>query len=117
MVTLTESFSLVVYDVVNDRIRHRISEACLDFGLERFQMSAFWGYLSATRRKDLFDQMRELLGQHPGRILIQPVGAEDFQRRLVLHQKAEKEAEKEKPAKKHREFGEPGKERPSIVKL
>jgi CRISPR-associated protein Cas2 len=119
MVEPAETFCLVVYDVVDDAIRHRFSEACLDYGLERFQMSAFWGHLTASRRKELFLRLIELLGKSPGRILVQPVGAEDLERRFVLHQKpsplpGEGFAE---PEKKHRDFPEPGREKPTIVKL
>jgi len=36
-----ETTCLVVYDIEDDRARTKISAACLDFGLERIQMSAF----------------------------------------------------------------------------
>jgi len=119
MVEAAETFCLVVYDVVDDRIRHRISETCLDYGLERFQMSGFWGRLSASRRKELFCRMVELLGKAPGRLLVQPVGSEDVERRLVLHQKGKTAPEQGevRPAKKHREFPEPGREKPTVFKL
>lgn len=118
MVKPAETFCLVVYDVPDDAIRHRFSETCLDYGLERFQMSAFSGDLSASRRKELFLRLKELLGKAPGRILVQPVGAEDFERRLVLHQKLEKpEAASEARGRKHRELPEPGREKPTVLKL
>ena len=119
MVTRNEAFCLVVYDVPDDAIRHRFSETCLDYGLERFQMSAFWGYLASARRKELFVRLRDFLGKAPGRILVQPVGADDFERRYVLHQKSTPpgEAEPEVAAKKHFEFAEPGANKPTIVKL
>lgn len=118
MVAPDETFCVVVYDVVKDRIRSRISETCLDYGLERFQFSAFWGSLPASRRKELFYRLCELLGKSPGRILVQPVGAEDLARRLVLHQKAEQiRAEPGVKRTKHRELPEPGREKPTILKL
>lgn len=119
MVTAAEAFCLVVYDVPDDGIRVQFSETCLDYGLERFQMSAFWGYLSASRRKELFVRLRECLGKNPGRILVQPVGAEDLERRYALHQKAAAQSENKdgEPVKKHREFPEPGVEKPTIIKF
>ena len=118
MVEAAESFCLVVYDVPDDGIRHHFSEACLDFGLERFQMSAFWGRLRAVRRKELFLRLTGLLGKEPGRILVQPVGNEDLERRLVLHQKpAASAAGAGSPARKHRELPEPARDKPTIVKL
>lgn len=118
MVTEGQSFCLVVYDVPDDRIRHSISEKCFDYGLERFQMSAFWGHLTAPRRKELFSKLVDLLGDKPGRILVQPVGAEDLERRYVLHQKGVAAAEAAKgAAKEHREYPEPGYQKPTIVKI
>jgi CRISPR-associated protein Cas2 len=118
MVEAAEAFCLVVYDVPDDAIRHRISEACLDYGLERFQMSAFWGHLTAPRRKELFVWLVELLGEASGRILVQPIGTGDLERRFVLHQKGPPETQGDagEPPKKHREFPEPGRERPTIIK-
>jgi CRISPR-associated protein Cas2 len=112
-----EIFCLVVYDVPEDRIRHDISEACLDYGLERFQMSAFWGRLTPTRRKELFLHLRDLLGQAPGRLLVQPVGADDLERRLVLHQKSPLPTVANANSKHRREFPEPGSQKPTILKL
>jgi len=119
MVEAAETFCLVVYDVPDDAIRHGFSEACLDYGLERFQMSAFWGRLTSSRRKELFCRLVELLGKAPGRVLVQPIGAEDFERRYILHQKAASQPETGpgESAKKHREFAAPGTEKPTIVKL
>ncbi len=119
MVTPNEAFCLVIYDVPDDGIRHRFSESCLDYGLERFQMSAFWGYLAASRRKELFVKLRDLLGTEPGRILVQPVGSEDFDRRYVFDQKPRSPAEAAQGAvkKKHFEFPEPGAAKPTIFKL
>ena len=64
---------LVVYDVMEDGIRQRFADACMDFGLERFQMSAFWGRITPPRRRELFLKLCDLLGETPGRILVQPL--------------------------------------------
>ena len=37
---------LLVYDISDDRIRTKIADACLDYGLDRFQYSAFYGNIS-----------------------------------------------------------------------
>lgn len=115
MVTENQTSCLVVYDVADDRIRNRFSEACLDFGLERFQMSAFGGCLTATRRKELFTRLCAFLGKAPGRILVQPIGAEDLERRMVLHQAGEQAAGT--PGRKPRRYPEPGRERPTILRF
>ena len=77
---------LVVYDIEEDRARTKISEACLDFGLERVQMSAFWGLLSRTRQRELFHRIKRLLGDGYGRFFIQPICAHDEESRLIHEQ-------------------------------
>lgn len=69
--------TLVMYDIEDDRIRYRISEACLDFGLERIQFSVFRGKLNRNKREELLDRLTGELGEEPGKILIQPVCEED----------------------------------------
>lgn len=104
---------LVVYDVVNDRVRARISDSCLDFGLVRFQFSAFSGHLDATRRRELFLKMKELLGETPGRILIQPISNDDLGKRLTFQQQAEEQLGQERP----RVWPEPGAEKQTIKRF
>lgn len=48
-----ESPVLLLYDIEDNRIRTRVSEVCLDFGLERIQFSAFLGRLTRDRREAL----------------------------------------------------------------
>lgn len=104
---------LVVYDIVNDRVRQRVSDACLDFGLERFQFSAFSGHLDATRRRELFLKLKELLGATPGRILVQPISNDDLDKRLTFQQEAEDE-----PGQDSRQaWPEPGEDRPTIQRF
>jgi len=109
----TTTLCLVVYDIVNDRVRTRISDACLDFGLERFQFSAFSGHLDTTRRRELFLRLRELLGQTPGRILVQPISNDDLDKRLTFHQKADDASE---DGAAHA-WPEPGAEKPTVQRF
>jgi CRISPR-associated protein Cas2 len=119
MVDAAETFCFVVYDVVDDRIRQRFSEACLDYGLERFQMSAFSGRITPSQRKELFLRLVELLGESSGRILVQPVCSEDLKRQGLLHQGTQpnQPAEGNPPARVSRDFPEPGRDKPTIIKL
>lgn len=71
--------TFVVYDIVDDRIRGRIANACKDYGLERMQYSAFRGSLDATRRGELFTRLADELGRDAGRILVLPVCEKDAQ--------------------------------------
>lgn len=109
----TVTLCLVVYDIVNDRVRTRISDACLDFGLERFQFSAFSGHLDATKRRELFLRLKELLGQTSGRILIQPISNDDLDKRLTFQQ----EADDESSERATHTWPEPGAEKPTIQRF
>jgi CRISPR-associated protein Cas2 len=108
-----ETLCLVVYDVVEDRIRQKISDAYLDYGLERFQFSAFSGRLDPTRRRELFLKLKELLGSTPGRILLQPISDDDVEKQLVFQQQAEDGSAQEKGDA----WPEPGAPRPTILKF
>ena len=44
----------VIYDIVDDRIRKKIADVCLDYGLKRIQYSAFLGDINTTRRRAMF---------------------------------------------------------------
>lgn len=76
---MEELQTLVIYDIPDDRIRTRISEACLDYGLDRFQFSSFRGRLSRNKRQELFMRLRAELGNSPGKVLVQPLCDKDVQ--------------------------------------
>ena len=84
MVARQEFRTLVMYDIEHDRIRHRISEVCLDYGLERIQFSVFRGKLNRNKREELLMKLTETLGDEPGKILFQPMCEDDFKSALEL---------------------------------
>ncbi len=49
---------MVLYDVPDDNLRHRVSEACKDYGLERIQYSAFLGQLTRNRAEELAQRLK-----------------------------------------------------------
>jgi len=67
----------VVYDIVEDRVRKRIADTCLDYGLARVQYSAFCGNLSRDRREALALKLAQRLGRAVGKIEIVPVCDKD----------------------------------------
>jgi CRISPR-associated protein Cas2 len=77
--------TLVIYDIVDDRIRTKIAGACLDFGLNRVQYSAFAGHLNRNKREELFLRLRTLLGDDVGKLLLQPVCDKDVGQ-MLLHE-------------------------------
>jgi CRISPR-associated protein Cas2 len=84
---MQELRTLVMYDIEDDRVRYRVSEACLDFGLERIQFSVFRGKLNRNKREELLMRLTNLLDDEQGKILIQPMCEDDFKSALELTRK------------------------------
>ena len=84
---------LLIYDIPEDRIRAKIADACLDYGLDRIQYSAFLGRLTATHQRELMKRIRRLLGRRAGKIQLFPLCGKDWAIRDEIVQES-------KPAKK-----------------
>lgn len=54
---------LLVYDIPDDRIRQKVSEACLDYGLARIQYSAFRGDMNRNRQEELLQRIKRVIGK------------------------------------------------------
>ena len=74
---MEELRTLVIYDIENDRIRLKISETCLDYGLVRVQYSAFLGTLNRNKREELFLRLTSILDDNAGKIMLQPICHKD----------------------------------------
>lgn len=72
---------LVVYDIVVDRVRARVAAACLDYGLQRIQYSAFLGHLSRNHQEELLLRVRRELGRTEGHVALFPLCDTDFRGR------------------------------------
>ncbi len=70
-------YVMLIYDIPDDRIRHKVSERCKDYGLDRIQYSAFAGDLDRNRREELMLRLKKTLGKKEGNIRLQPVCARD----------------------------------------
>ena len=96
---------VLIYDIEDDRLRTRVSDVCLDYGLDRIQFSAFFGKLNRNRRQELALRLRNELGNESGRVRIIPVCEQDLKDMWVLDQyrrdadelKAAAEPQREKP--------------------
>lgn len=75
---------LLIYDIPDDRVRGKVADACLDYGLDRLQYSAFQGDISRNLQKELFKRVRRLLGKRPGNIQLIPVCETDWAQRLMI---------------------------------
>ncbi len=57
---------LILYDIVKDSTRTKVSNCCLDYGLERIQYSAFRGRLSRNHYEELFLKLKRIVGKNSG---------------------------------------------------
>lgn len=73
---------LLVYDIPDDRKRTKIADACLDYGLDRIQYSAFCGDISRNLQEELFLKVKRILGKKPGNIVLLPICETDWRNRL-----------------------------------
>jgi len=75
---------LVLYDVENDKIRNRISDVCLNYGLERVQYSAFLGKINRNHRQELILQIQDEIGDELARIRVIPITEDAMAEMWVL---------------------------------
>jgi CRISPR-associated protein Cas2 len=75
---------LVVYDIPDDRKRTKVADACLDYGLDRIQYSAFSGDLAVSQQGELMLKLKKLLGRKAGNIQLFPMCAKDWDARRVI---------------------------------
>lgn len=57
---------LVVYDITDDKLRGKVADILLDYGLDRIQYSAFVGQLARTHIEELCAKVRRRVGKTAG---------------------------------------------------
>jgi CRISPR-associated protein Cas2 len=85
---------LLIYDIPNDRIRTKVAEVCLDYGLDRLQYSAFGGQLNRGQQDELLLRIKKKMGKRAGNVQVIPICASDWAARLT-HIVAPKPGEEE----------------------
>ena len=65
-----ELLTVVIYDIVSDRVRLKIADVCRDYGLDHVQYSVFSGPLDATRRREMFVRLGDTLGKSEGKVMM-----------------------------------------------
>ncbi len=80
---------LLVYDIPDDNKRAKIADACLDYGLDRIQYSAFTGRLAKTHQEELMLRVKKILGKKPGNIQLFTICADDWNKRQIIDQRGE----------------------------
>ncbi|MBZ2180912.1 MAG: CRISPR-associated endonuclease Cas2 [Acidobacteria bacterium] len=94
---------LVLYDVENDRIRDKLADLCMNYGLVRIQFSAFLGKINRNRRQELSLRIRDLIGNQSARVRVIPIVEDAFKDMWILDQyrvdadKADERTEKAVP--------------------
>ncbi len=73
---------MVVYDISNDKARKKISDACLDYGLDRHQYSVFSGLMKPTHLKELAKVVCPFVKD--GNVTLIPISSDDWERRIQL---------------------------------
>ncbi|HWE60344.1 MAG TPA: CRISPR-associated endonuclease Cas2 [Chloroflexota bacterium] len=100
---------LVIYDISSDRIRRKIADLCLDYGLARIQYSAFMGNLSVTHQTELYRLLQRALGRTRGNIQIMPMDERSYSARRLLGDSGKKDV---RPADARADIQPHGKEDP-----
>ncbi|HNP72149.1 MAG TPA: CRISPR-associated endonuclease Cas2 [Kouleothrix sp.] len=77
---------LLIYDIPNDRARQKVADACLDYGLQRLQYSAFCGDLTRTHQRALFVEIKRRLGRRSGNVQLFSLDTPAWNGRRVLAQ-------------------------------
>lgn len=91
---MEELQTLVIYDIEDDRIRAKMGEICKDYGLKRVQYSGFLGPLSKNMKEELCMRLLGLLGENPGKILVQPICEKDLKNLFMFENTSSKKEKK-----------------------
>jgi CRISPR-associated protein Cas2 len=75
---------LLVYDIPNDRVRTKVADICLDYGLERIQYSAFLGKLHRNLQEELMLKIKRKMGKKEGNVRLYPICDKDLQQSLEI---------------------------------
>lgn len=76
---------ILIYDIENDRVRGKVADACLDYGLDRIQYSAFSGKLRRTHQEELILRIRRLIKRTAASVQLIPIGEQEWKARLEVN--------------------------------
>lgn len=79
---------LVIYDIPSDRLRNRVADICLDYGLDRIQYSAFLGELRRTHQEELMLKIKKQTGKRPADIRLIPICEKDWAAHIEIKNEA-----------------------------
>lgn len=73
---------ILVYDIVEDKARAKVADACLDYGLDRIQYSVFAGQLSRNHQEELMLCLDDLLVDCHANVQLIPISERDWRKRM-----------------------------------
>jgi CRISPR-associated protein Cas2 len=77
---------LLIYDIAHDGTRTKVADACLDYGLERIQYSAFLGELSKVHQQELWVKIKQRVGKQLAKVYLYPLDEKSWHgRRAIEH--------------------------------
>lgn len=76
--------SLIIYDIPNDKLRSKVADICLDYGLERIQYSAFLGEINHNRREELLQKIKREVGRKQANVQLFPICDKDVRLRQIV---------------------------------
>ena len=75
---------ILIYDITNDRARGKVADACMDYGLDRIQYSAFSGALNRNHQEELLYRIENLIQKVGGKVWLMPVADKEWDKRFTL---------------------------------
>lgn len=85
---------LLIYDIPHDGTRQRVADACLDYGLQRIQYSAFTGDLSRGHQRELFGEIIQRVGGRAANVQLFPLDERSWAGRRALAQEGSDEQDR-----------------------
>jgi len=78
---------LLIYDIPHDGTRQKVADACLDYGLQRVQYSAFVGDLSRAHQRELFQEITKRVRRREANVQLFPLNEQSWSGRRIIDQR------------------------------
>lgn len=69
---------LLIYDIPDDKVRAKVAEICLDYGLQRIQYSSFLGEMNHNRQGEVLLKIKRRIGKHEANVQLFPLCEKDL---------------------------------------
>ena len=73
---------LLIYDIPDDKVRAKVADICLDYGLQRIQYSSFLGEMNHNRQGEIL--LKRRIGNHEANVQLFPLCEKDLALRKEL---------------------------------